>query len=105
MERLNYNQRLHLGQYLIVTLNYFRECVSAFVESDNPEMKVKVWIRLNNITALQKSLVKHYDHFPNLPSAYGTEKNMTDSPGTSNENGPGFSGALIPHGNIYLSSL
>jgi hypothetical protein len=94
LEKFNYNQIFHLGQYLIVTLNYFRECVSAFVESNNLELQVKVWIRLNNIVTLQKTLVKHFESFVNLPSAYGTEKNMTDDAGPSGiiGGGAGFSG-------------
>lgn len=92
---LSYNQRSHLGQYLVLTLNYFRECVSAFVESESPELRVKVWMRLGNIVTLQKSLVKHYESLPNLPSAYGTDTNMNMTDGPSSSSAPGFSGALL----------
>jgi hypothetical protein len=88
---LNFNQRFHLGQYLLITLNYFRECVSAFADTEeSPDLRVKVWMRLSNIVTLQRSFVKHFDSFPNLQLAYETEKHKTD------DSGAGFSGALIP---------
>lgn len=43
------------------------------------ELRVKVWIRLENILKLQKFLVHHYDQFPSLPHAYVEERTIGSS--------------------------
>lgn len=43
------------------------------------ELRVKVWLRLDNIIKLQKILVKHLDSFPSLPNAYVAEKTIGGS--------------------------
>ncbi|CAL8096504.1 unnamed protein product [Orchesella dallaii] len=84
----SYNQRLHLGHYLVMAINFFRESVCAFVADSDPELRVKIWLRLENILQLQKSLVSHFDYFPSLPLAYVAEKTI----GSKDKDGAGPSG-------------
>ncbi|ODM88226.1 Fanconi anemia group D2 protein [Orchesella cincta] len=83
-----YNQRVHLGQYLVLAINFFRESVCAFVADSDPELRVKIWLRLENILQLQKFLVSHFDYFPSLPLAYVAEKTI----GSKDKDGAGPSG-------------
>lgn len=84
---LPYNQRVQLGQYLVLAINLFRESVSAFINDKDSELRVKIWLRLENILKLQKLLVKHFESFPYLPFAYIAEKTIGSS-----HDGPGPSG-------------
>lgn len=78
---LSFSKRLHLGRYLVLAINFFRESISAFIDNRDPELRVKVWLRLLNILQLQKFLVKHFDSFPSLPTAYIGEKTISSSDG------------------------
>lgn len=91
LDDYNFNQRMHLGKYLALVTNYFRECISAFAESDNPELRLKVWLRFINIITLQKLWTTHLYSLPNLPPAYGAEISMS-----STNSGAGFSGGFKP---------
>lgn len=80
------SQRDALGKYLVLAINFFRECVSGFVDDPDPELRIKVWLRLSNIVFLQKHLMKFFDQLYNLPLAYAADKS------TSSKKGVGFAG-------------
>ncbi|KAJ7999200.1 hypothetical protein DPEC_G00212960 [Dallia pectoralis] len=55
-ERLSKSEREFLCSLLFFTINWFREVVNAFCSQKDPEMKMKVVTRLQNITYLQSIL-------------------------------------------------
>lgn len=69
----NTNQKIKLGRYLVIGINFFRECVSAFADQRDMELRIKVWLRLSNIVFLQQLFVQHFGEFPILPVAYAGE--------------------------------
>ena len=64
-----------LGNWLLQTMNYIREALSALTRSPNStEFKNKAcyWFRIWNLIGLQKLLVRNLIHFSTLPPAYVT---------------------------------
>uniref|UniRef100_A0A3B3ZMP0 Uncharacterized protein n=1 Tax=Periophthalmus magnuspinnatus TaxID=409849 RepID=A0A3B3ZMP0_9GOBI len=57
-ESLSKSEKEFLCTLLFHTINWFREVVNAFCKQKDPEMKMKVMTRLQNITYLQTQLVK-----------------------------------------------
>jgi len=72
----------------VLAINFFRESVTSFVADNDPELRVKIWLRLRNILQLQRFLVCHFDSFPYLPLAYVAEKTI----GSRDRDGAGPSG-------------
>ncbi|XP_076125182.1 Fanconi anemia group D2 protein [Alosa pseudoharengus] len=58
LESLSKTERDFVCSLLFYTINWFREVVNAFCQQKDPEMKMKVVTRLQNITYLQSLLEK-----------------------------------------------
>ncbi|XP_051687810.2 Fanconi anemia group D2 protein isoform X3 [Oryctolagus cuniculus] len=65
LESLSAEERSFMCSLLFLTLNWFREVVSAFCQQTSPEMKGKVLTRLKHIVELQEVLEKYLAVTPN----------------------------------------
>ncbi|KAJ8258595.1 hypothetical protein COCON_G00176070 [Conger conger] len=65
-ESLSRSEREFLCSLLFNTINWFREVVNAFCRQKDPEMKMKVLTRLQNITYLQTVLERSLAATPNF---------------------------------------
>ncbi|XP_036840335.1 Fanconi anemia group D2 protein-like [Oncorhynchus mykiss] len=89
-ESLSKPGREFLSGLLFHTINWFREVVNAFCSQKDPEMKIKVVTRLQNITYLQTLLDRTLAEIP------GYAPPLANFDGESTEGAPVSSSTAIP---------
>ncbi|KAL4655975.1 Fanconi anemia group D2 protein [Arapaima gigas] len=81
VESLSKSEREFLCSLLFYTINWFREIVNAFSHQNDPEMKMKVVTRLQNITYLQTVLERVLAATPGfVPPLANFDSDVSDRP-------------------------